>query len=305
MCVHNPGHIFQCPEGHLFCNSCYLKLTESGPNAPCPTCKTDLQSIRNRSLEKLRDKQLKQRRKDNGPYMSDPAVAKLKRDRVSNEAPSFEEKAKEWMLEHEDHAFCVGQWKASGEAGGTGASMLSEEEKNAQAASAFMSLMMATKCFALPDGAILASSPATDGGRNQICNMTSITSQRPSALVCGLAKYTETSPGADAPPSDADIGSGDEGKGSGRCDVQRVTRCTESAGHGQQRYLYIYMYVCVCIDVDVCMYVCMYVFVYVCVYVCMYVCMHVCMYVCMYASMYVCVCVCVCVCLYVCMHVCT
>ena len=56
------GHIFQCSEGHLFCQSCYLLWkTEAGPNPPCPTCKTILQDrkdIRNRSLEKLRDKQL-------------------------------------------------------------------------------------------------------------------------------------------------------------------------------------------------------------------------------------------------------
>ena len=58
------GHIFQCSEGHLFCHSCYLWWKdEAGPNPTCPTCKTillgpDRKDIRNRSLEKLRDKQL-------------------------------------------------------------------------------------------------------------------------------------------------------------------------------------------------------------------------------------------------------
>ena len=51
------GHIYQCPEGHVFCATCWQQL--GGPTAPCPTCKTPLATIRNRMAEKQRDQLLK------------------------------------------------------------------------------------------------------------------------------------------------------------------------------------------------------------------------------------------------------
>ena len=112
-----------------------------------------------------------------------PAVAKRKRARVSDEANSFEEQTEEWLLEHEDHAVCegIGERQASGEAGGTGTSFLSEQEKNEHAACAFMSLMVATKFFSVSDGVTLASaafSPAAQIGRNKTSHVQCATSSR-------------------------------------------------------------------------------------------------------------------------------
>ena len=49
--------IWQCSEGHVFCSECFGRV--GGPAAaPCPSCSTPLGSIRNRMLEKQRDRQL-------------------------------------------------------------------------------------------------------------------------------------------------------------------------------------------------------------------------------------------------------
>ena len=51
------GAIWQCPEGHVLCTSCYDKV--GGAASLCPSCSVVLSSIRSRVLERLRDKHVK------------------------------------------------------------------------------------------------------------------------------------------------------------------------------------------------------------------------------------------------------
>ena len=48
-----PTKIFQCSQGHFFCENCYKKVTES--TKTCPFCKRDVASnpITNRALDKV------------------------------------------------------------------------------------------------------------------------------------------------------------------------------------------------------------------------------------------------------------
>ena len=65
------GPIWQCPEGHVLCASCYEKI--GGPSRPCPTCATPLSSIRSRVLERLRDKQMQMHASRCRPAVGIPA----------------------------------------------------------------------------------------------------------------------------------------------------------------------------------------------------------------------------------------
>jgi hypothetical protein len=48
------GNVYQCHNGHIYCSKCYTKL--GGCVAKCPACAQRLGNIRNRSVEKHRDR---------------------------------------------------------------------------------------------------------------------------------------------------------------------------------------------------------------------------------------------------------
>eukprot|EP00961_Rhodomonas_salina_P054013 725342-Rhodomonas_salina.1 len=63
--------IYDCGEGHLLCEVCFTTL-QAGPTPECPTCKKRLEKQRNRPLEKMRDRRLKETQRALGLAPQDP-----------------------------------------------------------------------------------------------------------------------------------------------------------------------------------------------------------------------------------------